>query len=122
MPIYIFWSGYGFLVPLIYIFWIFTAAGFTYLIFGTTDFTLSMYSRIIFLSCMLYTALSLYFMGKYINSSKQIINIDPVSGEKNYENQKKHTFMFIKIEYWGILMFFWFLIGIWNELNEYYQL
>ena len=44
-----------------------------------------------------------WFLGKYLNSSNGKLYIDKETGEE-VQISKKHTFFFIKMEYWGPIL------------------
>lgn len=96
------WSGLGFLVIAIVAANAVVAQLITDTVTGDENFyaehslpsILSLY-----LSCLI-----IYFLGKWLNTRKAKVYIDKQSGEE-VVLKNNHTFFFIRMEYWGMIIF-----------------
>lgn len=55
------------------------------------------------LAALWVTGLCCFFLGRYLNSRPPRLLIDPATGQQ-VELKPIHDFMFIKLEYWGIIL------------------
>lgn len=118
MPIYIFWSGYGFLAPLIALFWMGVMIGIEHILGGVISMDHEWMESVMALSWILYTGLSCYAVGHYLKDHKTLDFVDNVTGVKHYKQGKKHSFMGLNLQTWGKLLLAWALFGIGSEIAQ----
>jgi len=98
----IIWSGLGFLVAIILIVTTLLASIITGTITGNDSYfkdNSMPFVISLFISCAI-----IYFLGKWLNTRKTKTYIDKGTG-KEIIFKNNHGFFFIRMEYWGIIIF-----------------
>ncbi len=95
---FILWSGWGFLVPVLWIgFFVFTQAGLNAIV-GPYTYESAEWPKLL---AGILSAVTIWFVGRYFNGKPGRTLIDKKTGHE-FVVKPRNTFFFIPMEYWAI--------------------